>query len=273
MEALWNWLKSWVTVDENNGQQSGRQEESAPKQVKKDAKPGEYLAAQQSTLGSGHGLRSSPPSPSLAFLFGFIDVFFPAEQAAVLAWRSFLMSHNRVKVTLDPHMAHPLLFLAEDQRNVSWESKWQRFPSTEERFDIWCCVLGREEFREGRHCWRVVRGEKRGRYCSWAVGVARASLKRKGEITMSPEEGIWAVQYCEGHLMSLTLPRTRLRLSPVPTKVWVCLDCTQQQVSFINANNGVEIFTFTAASFNGESIRPWFWLGMNAQLFLMDNIV
>nr|XP_038043835.1 butyrophilin subfamily 1 member A1 isoform X3 [Anas platyrhynchos] len=217
------------------GQQSGRQEESAPKQVKKDAKP--------------------------------------AEQAAVLAWRSFLMSHNRVKVTLDPHMAHPLLFLAEDQRNVSWESKWQRFPSTEERFDIWCCVLGREEFREGRHCWRVVRGEKRGRYCSWAVGVARASLKRKGEITMSPEEGIWAVQYCEGHLMSLTLPRTRLRLSPVPTKVWVCLDCTQQQVSFINANNGVEIFTFTAASFNGESIRPWFWLGMNAQLFLMDNIV
>uniref|UniRef100_A0A8B9SXF5 B30.2/SPRY domain-containing protein n=1 Tax=Anas platyrhynchos TaxID=8839 RepID=A0A8B9SXF5_ANAPL len=178
-----------------------------------------------------------------------------------------------VKVTLDPHTAHPLLFLAEDQRSVSWESKWQRFPSTEERFDIRCCVLGREEFREGRHCWRVVRGEKRGRYCSWAVGVARASLKRKGEITMSPEEGIWAVQYCEGHLMSLTLPRTRLRLSPVPTKIWVCLDCTQQQVSFINANNGVEIFTFTAASFNGESIRPWFWLGMNAQLFLMDNIV
>ena len=50
----------------------------------KDAKPGEYLAAQQSTLGSGHGLRNSPPSPSLAFLFVFIDVFFPAEQAAVL---------------------------------------------------------------------------------------------------------------------------------------------------------------------------------------------
>ncbi|XP_068520374.1 butyrophilin subfamily 1 member A1-like [Anas acuta] len=183
------------------------------------------------------------------------------------------MSHNRVKVTLDPHTAHPFLFLSEDQRSVFWESEWQRFPSTEERFDIRCCVLGREEFRYGRHCWRVVNWEKRGRFCSWAVGVARASLKRKGKITMCPEEGVWAVKYCEGQFMSLTWPRIRLHLSPVPTKIWVCLDCTQQQVSFINADNGVEIFTFTAASFNGESIRPWFWLGMNAQLFLMDSIV
>ncbi|XP_066842697.1 butyrophilin subfamily 1 member A1-like [Anser cygnoides] len=178
-----------------------------------------------------------------------------------------------VKVTLDPHTAHPLLVLSEDHRSVRWESTWQQVPSTPERFDIRCCVLGHEKFKEGRHWWEVeVEGELQ-MYSWWAVEVARASVKRKGEINMSPEEGIWAVQYNEGQLMSLTSPPTPLSLSPVPTRIWVCLDCTQQQVSFINADNGVEIFTFTAASFNGESIRPWFWLEtQRIQLCLRGSI-
>ncbi|XP_040398568.1 butyrophilin subfamily 1 member A1-like [Cygnus olor] len=193
------------------------------------------------------------------------------EQAAELAWRNFLLSHNRVKVTLDLDTAHPLLVLSQDKSSVRWETKWQQVPSVLERFDTSCCVLGREEFREGRHCWEVkVEGEK-GKYSSLAVGVARASVKRKGEINMSPEEGIWAVQYNEGQIMSLTSPPTPLSLFPVPTRIWVCLDCTQWQVSFISADNRVEIFTFTAVSLKGESVRPWFWLGTNAQLCLRDS--
>uniref|UniRef100_A0A493TTP5 B30.2/SPRY domain-containing protein n=1 Tax=Anas platyrhynchos platyrhynchos TaxID=8840 RepID=A0A493TTP5_ANAPP len=176
-----------------------------------------------------------------------------------------------VKVTLDPRTAHPQLVLSQDKSSVRWETERQQLPYTPERFDTSCCVLGREEFREGRHFWEVeVEGEK-GKYSSLAVGVARASVKRKGEINISPEEGIWAVQYNEAQLTSLTSPPTPLSLSPVPTRLWVCLDCAQGQVSFINADNSVEIFTFTAASFNGESIRPWFWLGTNAQLCLRNN--
>ncbi|XP_035426378.1 butyrophilin subfamily 1 member A1-like isoform X12 [Cygnus atratus] len=194
------------------------------------------------------------------------------EQAAELAWRRLLLSHNQVKVTLDPHTAHPLLVLSQDNSSVRWEREWQQVPDTPERFDNRWCVLGHEEFREGRHFWEVdVEGE-RGKYSSWAVGVARASVKRKGYFKRCTEGGIWAVQYKEGQLMSLTSPRTPLSLSPVPTRIWVCLDCTQQQVSFINADNGVEIFTFTAASFNGESIRPWFWLRTQGiQLCLRDS--
>eukprot|EP00075_Anas_platyrhynchos_P036968 XP_027326221.1 butyrophilin subfamily 1 member A1 isoform X16 [Anas platyrhynchos] len=193
------------------------------------------------------------------------------EQAAELAWRKFLLPHYTVKVTLDPCTAHPLLVLSQDKSSVRWQSKWQQVPKTPERFDTRCCVLGREEFREGRHYWEVeVEGEK-GKYSSLAVGVARASVKRKGWIKMSPEEGIWAVQYKEGQLTSLTSPPTPLSLSPVPTRVWVCLDCTQGQVSFINADNGVEIFIFTDVFLKGESMRPWFWLGTNAQLCLRDN--
>uniref|UniRef100_A0A8B9SJF0 Butyrophilin subfamily 1 member A1 n=1 Tax=Anas platyrhynchos TaxID=8839 RepID=A0A8B9SJF0_ANAPL len=177
-----------------------------------------------------------------------------------------------VKVTLDPDTAHPRLVVSQDNSSVRRETKRQKVPDTPERFDDRCCVLGREEFREGRHCWLVeVEGELI-KDSVWAVGVARATVERKKKINMSPEEGIWAVLYYKGQLVSLTSPTTPLSLSPVPTRIWVCLNCTQQQVSFIDADNGVQIFTFTAASFNGESIRPWFWLRTEGfQLCLRDS--
>ncbi|XP_071880991.1 butyrophilin subfamily 1 member A1-like isoform X3 [Anas platyrhynchos] len=193
-------------------------------------------------------------------------------QAAELAWRRFLLPQNGVKVTLDPHTAHPLLVVSQDKSSVRWGREWQQVPDAPERFNYWCCVLGHGEFREGRHCWLVEGEGEKLKYSCWAVGVARASVERKGKINTSPEGGIWAVEYVNGHLKSLTSPRTPLFLSPIPTRIWVCLDCTQQQVSFINADNGVEIFTFTAASFNGESIRPWFWLWTEGfQLCLRDR--
>uniref|UniRef100_A0A8B9SKE3 Butyrophilin subfamily 1 member A1 n=1 Tax=Anas platyrhynchos TaxID=8839 RepID=A0A8B9SKE3_ANAPL len=166
-----------------------------------------------------------------------------------------------VKVTLDPRTAHPWLVVSKDNSSVRRESEWKKVPYTPERFEYHWCVLGLDKFREGRHCWLVeVEGEW-VKYSRWAVGVARASVKRKGNFKRSPEEGIWAVENFYGHLKSLTSPSTCLYLFLVPTRIWVCLDCTQQQVSFINADNGVQIFTFTAASFNGESIHPWFWAG------------
>uniref|UniRef100_A0A8B9UUX1 Uncharacterized protein n=1 Tax=Anas zonorhyncha TaxID=75864 RepID=A0A8B9UUX1_9AVES len=177
-----------------------------------------------------------------------------------------------VKVTLDPCTAHPDLIVSQDNSSVRRESKWQLVYKILDKFDNWGCVLGREEFREGRHCWLVEVEGERLKYSRWYVGVARASVKRKGWINMSPEEGIWAVQYNKGQVMSLTSPPTPLSLSPDPTRIWVCLDCTHGQVSFINADNGVEIFTFTAASFNGESIRPWFVLQKRGvQLCLRDS--
>uniref|UniRef100_A0A8B9VYE4 B30.2/SPRY domain-containing protein n=1 Tax=Anas zonorhyncha TaxID=75864 RepID=A0A8B9VYE4_9AVES len=163
-----------------------------------------------------------------------------------------------VKVTLDPDTAHPMLVVSQDNCSVRLESERQQVPDTPERFDYWLCMLGREEFREGRYCW-LVEGEQL-KDSRWAVGVARKSVKRKGWINMSPEGGIWAVEYNNDHLKPLISSSTLVSLYPVPTRIWVCLNCTQGQVSFINADNGVKIFTFTAVSFNGESIHPWFWV-------------
>ncbi|NXC38957.1 TRI58 ligase, partial [Penelope pileata] len=151
------------------------------------------------------------------------------------------------KVTLDPCTAHPLLFLSKDLRSVRRRRKWQDLPSFPERFDTVCCVLGREEFREGRHCWEVEVMWQRGICSRCALGVARASVKRKEEMVMSPEEGVWALQYDKGELKGLTSPPTPLSPSPVPTRIWVCVDCAREEVTFINALNGVEIFTFPAA--------------------------
>ncbi|XP_071881049.1 butyrophilin subfamily 1 member A1-like [Anas platyrhynchos] len=194
------------------------------------------------------------------------------EQAAELAWRKFLLPENTAKVTLDPHTAHPLLVVSQDNSSVRRESERQQVPDTPERFDTSFCVLGHKDFREGRHCWLVEVEGKRLKDSWWAVGVTRASVERKGKINMSPREGIWAVEYYNDHLKSLTSPPTPLSLSPVPTRIWVCLDCTQGQVTFINADNGVQIFTFTAVFFNGESIRPWFLLWTREiQLCLRDS--
>ncbi|NXY80236.1 BT1A1 protein, partial [Glareola pratincola] len=76
----------------------------------------------------------------------------------------------------------------------------------------------------------------------WAVGVARESVQRKGHTDLSPEGGIWGMRHQEGQFVSLTSPRTDLPQSPPPRRIWVCLDCTQGLVTFLNADTGVEIF-------------------------------
>ncbi|CAM4666320.1 unnamed protein product [Caretta caretta] len=93
-------------------------------------------------------------------------------------------SLSPVNVTLNPDMAHPQLVLSEDRKSVRWEETRQYLPDSPERFDTEPCVLGCEGFTSGRHCLEVEVGGEGG----WFVGVARESVRRKGDI--SPEEGI-----------------------------------------------------------------------------------
>ncbi|XP_075765396.1 zinc finger protein RFP-like [Pelodiscus sinensis] len=161
--------------------------------------------------------------------------------------------YRQVTVTLDPDTANPLLVLSEDGKCVRWADTWQPLPDNPERFNTWPCVLGREGFTSGRHCWEMEVGD--GRH--WAVGVARESVSRKGQVSLSPEGGIWAVEWWgESQFRARTCPVTPLPWSP-PRRIRVCLDFDRGQVRFIDAGSEALIFTFPPGSLPGERIRPW----------------
>ncbi|CAM4666659.1 unnamed protein product [Caretta caretta] len=167
-------------------------------------------------------------------------------------------SEIEVNVTLDPDTAQSQLVLSEDGKSVRWGDTWQNLPDNPERFDSRACVLGCEGFTAETHCWEVEVGDGE----LWAVGVARESVRRKGWISLSPEQGIWAVGQCGGQFRALTSPEAPLPLSQVPSRIRVCLDCDRWQVTFSDAGDGAPIFTFPPGSIPRERIRPWFWLGV-----------
>ncbi|XP_039358168.1 zinc finger protein RFP-like [Mauremys reevesii] len=177
-------------------------------------------------------------------------------------------AHRQVNVTLDPDMAHPNLVLSEDWKSVRWEHTQQRLPNNPERFDTWPCVLGCEGFTSGRHCWEVEIGVMVGAGQYWALGVARESVGRKGQINLRPEGGIWAVQQVGDQFRALTSPVTPLPLSWFPSRIRVCLDCDRGQVTFIDAGDEAPIFTFPPGSVPGGRIQPWFFVGPGSRLCL-----
>ncbi|KAM6188483.1 E3 ubiquitin-protein ligase TRIM7-like isoform 1-T1 [Sarcoramphus papa] len=160
---------------------------------------------------------------------------------------------EKMKVTLDPSTAHPQLVVSADARSVRWEDA-QQDPSAE-GFGTDPCVLGCEGVTSGRCCWEVEVTPKG----SWAVGVARESLKRREETAVSPEMELWSMGLCEGQFWALTsLERIPLYQIQVPRRIRVSLDYEKGQVAFFDADKRALIFTFPAASFKGESIHPWF---------------
>ncbi|NXJ01024.1 TRI27 protein, partial [Psophia crepitans] len=160
---------------------------------------------------------------------------------------------EKMKVTLDPSTAHPQLIVSADGRTVRWEAA-QQDPSAE-GFGTDPCVLGCEGIASGRYCWEVEVTPKG----SWAVGVARESLKRREDTAVSPEIELWSMGLCEGQFWALTsLERIPLYQIQVPRRVRVSLDYEKGQVAFFDADKRALIFTFPEAAFKGESIHPWF---------------
>ncbi|NXY78400.1 TRI27 protein, partial [Glareola pratincola] len=164
----------------------------------------------------------------------------------------------QANVTLDPSTAHPNLHLSEDRKQAKGQLRQKDLPDNPERFDFEPCVLGCEGFTSGRHFWEVEVGQGG----VWALGVARASVKRKGPMSFTPKEGVWALEAYH----SLTSPRANLRLNPLPRRIRVSLDYEGGRVAFFSADDDVPILVYTRASFNRERVFPWFKMGMGARL-------
>ncbi|XP_053903198.1 butyrophilin subfamily 2 member A2-like isoform X2 [Malaclemys terrapin pileata] len=191
-------------------------------------------------------------------------IYVAEKLVAELRWRRVLT--HPVNVTLDPDTAHPRLIVSEDRKSVRQGDIQQDLPDNPERFDYECCVLGCEGFTSGSHYWEVEAGD--GKY--WAVGVARASVSRKGEFmsNLNPEVGIWAVRLYGGQYQVLTSPKIPLTLRRGPSRIRVCLDYERGQLAFFDAENQAPIFTFPPACFTGERIHPWLWVRGGSQLSL-----
>ncbi|CAM4539650.1 unnamed protein product [Lepidochelys kempii] len=177
----------------------------------------------------------------------------------VSEWRKALVCPTNV--TMDPNTANAQLVVSEDRKSVRRGIARQEVPDNPERFHSFC-LLGCERFTLGKHYWEVEVGD--GGF--WAVGVARESMRRKGGIRFNPEQGIWAVERCGDQYRALTSPETPMPLNERPKKIGVYLDYEAECVAFYDTGNETLIFTFMSASFTGETILPFFWVGIGVLL-------
>ncbi|KAK9405737.1 Trim11: E3 ubiquitin-protein ligase TRIM11 [Crotalus adamanteus] len=197
-------------------------------------------------------------------------VAFPLE----LKWRSwdfcdinpFLENAGKIfnaHVFLDPDTAHPRLILSDDCKSLRMGEWYQALPKIPERFDEWPFVLACSGFTTGRHFWEVIVGTED----TWGVGVARKSVRKKGDIEFSPEEGFWAVGKWDGNYTAYNPPfYTPLTLRRMPKKIRIILNYEGGWVTFFDADTGAPLFAFSAHPFAGEVILPLFYVFGNATL-------
>uniref|UniRef100_A0A3P8Y8Y5 Butyrophilin subfamily 1 member A1-like n=3 Tax=Esox lucius TaxID=8010 RepID=A0A3P8Y8Y5_ESOLU len=165
---------------------------------------------------------------------------------------------HAVDVTLDPDTAHPKLILSEDGKQVRLGEIKQDLPDIPKRFDYSPSVLGKEGFSSGRFYYEVqVKGKR-----WWTVGVAQEFVKRKGWITVNPEDGFWIVRLRDGKFRAIAEPMVPLSLRKKPQKVGVFVDYEAGQVSFFNVEARCHIYSFTGCTFT-EKLHPFLTPGLN----------
>ncbi|XP_076869117.1 E3 ubiquitin-protein ligase TRIM39 [Brachyhypopomus gauderio] len=169
------------------------------------------------------------------------------------------LSQYAVDLTLDPTTANPWLVVSPDGKCVKDGNVEHDVPNNPRRFDTAPCVLAREPFSRGCSYWEVEVANK----TAWDVGVAKESVNRKGVVTLSPQDGYWAIclrggqeyRACDGESV-------RLALCPRPQIIGVFVNYEEGQVSFYNPLSGVHIYSFTRQRFT-ERLLAFFNPDMN----------
>ncbi|XP_003421859.2 tripartite motif-containing protein 10 [Loxodonta africana] len=179
----------------------------------------------------------------------------------------FELDYEPAHVSLDPQTSHPKLLLSEDHQRARFSYKWQNSPDNPQRFDRATCVLAHRGFTGGRHTWVVSIDLAHGGSCT--VGVVSEDVRRKGELRLRPEEGVWAVRLAWGFVSALGSFPTRLALEEQPRQVRVSLDYEVGWVTFTNDVTHEPIYTFTA-SFTGK-VFPFFGLWGRGSNFCLSS--
>ncbi|XP_039428573.1 butyrophilin subfamily 3 member A1-like isoform X1 [Corvus cornix cornix] len=147
-------------------------------------------------------------------------------------------------VTLDADTAHPRLEISADGQKVKDTGVIRQVPSNEKRFDSHLFVLAKEGYTSGKHYWEVSVGRRR----SWALGIARESVTRKGPLTLCPQNGFWAIGLADGRdCWAYTDRWTHLSVSGHLHKIGIFLNIPAKKLRFYNARTGATLYTFSIA--------------------------
>ncbi|XP_049907827.1 zinc-binding protein A33-like isoform X3 [Epinephelus moara] len=156
-------------------------------------------------------------------------------------------------VILDPNTACPRLCLSDDLTSVRRGDTKQQLPDNPERHTKYADVLGSEGFSSGKHSWEVEVGD----HPDWDVGLAKESADRKGEISATPEDGIWCLSHDSGKYTDVVGETVTVKKSL--QRIRVQLDYDRGEVSFYDPEDMTHIYThrdtFT------EKLFPLFYLG------------
>ncbi|XP_029288971.1 nuclear factor 7, ovary-like [Cottoperca gobio] len=164
------------------------------------------------------------------------------------------VQQSAVDMTLDPDTAHPELIVSDDGKQVKDGDVSKRLPDNPERFNPCVYVLAKQSFSSGRFYYEVQVKEK----TKWRLGVARESINRKGDITLSPQKGYWTI--CLRNVnkyYALADPEVTLSLKSEPEKVGVFVDYEEGLVSFYDVDAAALIYSFTGCTFT-EKLYPYF---------------
>lgn len=165
------------------------------------------------------------------------------------------MQQYAVNVLLDPKTAHPLLVLSENCREVRYgmgSGLWVNQNLNPNMFTEHLAVLGKRGFSSRKFYFEVFVGQK----TEWCLGVATASLQRRGGITRNPHCGLWAIWFLEDKFETFSSPGVPVYLGKVE-RIGVFVDYDGGQISFYDVHTADLIYLFTECVFT-EQLYPYF---------------
>uniref|UniRef100_A0A3B4F5G8 E3 ubiquitin-protein ligase TRIM21-like n=1 Tax=Pundamilia nyererei TaxID=303518 RepID=A0A3B4F5G8_9CICH len=148
------------------------------------------------------------------------------------------MQQYEVNVLLDPDTAHPLLMISDDLKQVrySMRSGWLANQiSNPSMFTEHLAVLGNRSFSSRKFYFEVYVGQK----TEWCLGMAAASVQRRGSLSRDLRSGLWPVHFGKVE------------------RIGVFVDYDRGQISFWDTEAATLIYSFTECFFT-EELYPYF---------------
>ncbi|XP_016046711.1 butyrophilin subfamily 1 member A1-like [Erinaceus europaeus] len=179
------------------------------------------------------------------------------EQLATITGKLGLENLRRYAedITLDEDTAHPHLEITENRKYVRTTVEKQDVPDNPQRFDTHMAVLGENSFSAGDHYWEVdVAWKDR-----WEIGLCEDSVTRKGDISVCPENGFWALSLEKDEYKALSTPTSILNVPEPLLVVGVFLQYEKGLISFYNVRDCSFLCTFKTTFI--KPLKPYFYPG------------